>query len=236
MCLDCLLTYDLSPCHQNQGGPRPPICHSGLSLRDLARRAQIPLPAAAASVMVLDFVQFGGPGRTRTGDPRDANAMLSQLSYRPRAALRWLGLGTRVSIRQATSVLQPACPAGCYLDLRWPCRCLACRCEGKATVGWESWLGPEPVKAREANLRRRFLVLSSTLTVRRRSLPPCSHLQPRPDHLTAIVMKSRRACPRIHIYQTVSRAVVRRAGGLTSPALGQPDGRLDLPGVWSWAA
>ena len=30
-------------------------------------------------------MSLGGPGRTRTGDPRDANAMLSQLSYRPRA-------------------------------------------------------------------------------------------------------------------------------------------------------
>lgn len=41
-------------------------------------------------VKVLDFVQLGGPGRTRTGDPRDANAMLSQLSYRPGAAVWWL--------------------------------------------------------------------------------------------------------------------------------------------------
>ncbi len=39
---------------------------------------------------VLSTVKYGGPGRTRTGDPRDANAMLSQLSYRPGAAVWWL--------------------------------------------------------------------------------------------------------------------------------------------------
>ena len=38
----------------------------------------------------LSTVKYGGPGRTRTGDPRDANAMLSQLSYRPGAAVWWL--------------------------------------------------------------------------------------------------------------------------------------------------